>query len=58
MSKCDNTIDQSSKGYVATQQKLICSNCQLLTNIPHIQGLRILNCSECPLLTNIPTIQG
>ncbi len=33
---------------------LDCSNCQLLTKIPLIEGLKSLNCSNCPILKNIP----
>ena len=37
---------------------MYCNDCPLLTYIPNIKGLQILNCSNCSLLTNIPNIEG
>ncbi len=32
--------------------------CPLISNIPHMEGLKILCCSSCPLINNIPVIKG
>jgi hypothetical protein len=39
-------------------EMLNCSECPLLTAIPHITGLEHLNCSCCRLLLEIPHIVG
>ncbi len=51
---CEN---HSTPGFEHSD-KLDCSNCPTITNIPIINGLKELNCSNCPLLTNIPHING
>ena len=39
-------------------QILDCSDCPLLTSVPHIEGLQKLYCYNCPLLTSVPQIEG
>src|SRR5436190_1526318 len=42
----------------STTQEIYCSNCTLITSIPHIEGLKKLDCCECSSITSIPHIQG
>ncbi len=48
---CRDELDYS-------KTKLDCSGCTTLTEIPNINGLKILCCSDCPKLVKIPNMGG